>query len=230
MGIGTVKNSEEEIQEFMRKLALSILPQLIVQHGLEEEFEKDKDATLSKILEEIKDEDTFNDDSMIFVIKDKYTQLHDIENYMNLHKELVDKFPEMFLFKIFSIFEGFINHYLYSEVVLNYDFSLNKVSKILSKLSVSDKVDWFMEIVVGKSFLGHSAWGEIKPFLNVRNSLVHLKPMQSSKETELKEKITFENLLYLKEQIVVISKEISQTQSIKMLENEDKIAYIRGKL
>ncbi|WP_313891674.1 hypothetical protein [Psychrobacillus sp.] len=230
MGIGTVKNTEEEIQELMNEIVLSFLPQWIIQHGLEDEFEKDKDATIVKILEKMKDEDEFNDDSMIFVIKDNYTKLNDIEHYMNLNKELVEKYPEMFLFEIFSIFEGFINHYLYSEVVLNYDFSLKKASLILNKLAVSDKVDWFMEIVVGKSFLAHSAWGEIKPFLNVRNSLVHIKPMQSSKETELKRKITFENLLYLKEQIIALSKEISQTQSIKMIENEEKIACIRGKL
>ena len=230
MGIGTAKNSEEEIQEFMKEIALTILPQWIVQHGLEEEFEKDKDATLLRILEHMKEEDKFNDDSLIFVLKDKYTKLNDIENYMKLNKKIVDDFPEMFLFEIFSIFEGFINHYLYSEIVLNYDFSLNKVNRILSKLAVADKVDWFMEIVVGKSFLGHSAWGEIKPFLNVRNSLIHLKPMQSNKETELNGKINFENLLYLKEQIVIISKEISQTRSIKMIENEEKIASIREKL
>ncbi|MFY0518253.1 hypothetical protein ACOMCU_10535 [Lysinibacillus sp. UGB7] len=230
MAIAKEKSDEEEIKEMLSKIALSIFPQIVVHLGLENEFENDKNSVIIKVLNYINDENQFSNDTLVSVVTDGYAKIDELLKHISSDNDLVKQFPEMFLFEIFSIFEGFINHYLYSEVVLNYDFSLNKINSILSKLSTTDKIDWFMEMVVGQSFITHSAWGEIKPFLKARNSLVHLKPMEYTKEDVIKEKVTCESLVFLMEQIKLLSEEISNTKSAEMEENEQKIENIRKKM
>ena len=230
MAIAKEKYDEEEIKEMLSNIALSIFPQIVVHLGLENEFEKDKNSVMIKVLNYINDENQFSDDTLVSVVTNGYAKIDELLKHISSDNDMVKQFPEMFLFEIFSIFEGFINHYLYSEAVLNYDFSLNKINTILSKLSTTDKIDWFMEMVVGQSFITSAAWGEIKPFLKARNSLMHLKPMEYTKEDMVKEKVTFESLVFLMEQIKLLSDEISKTKSTKMEENEQKIENIRKKM
>jgi hypothetical protein len=126
----------------------------------------------------------------------------EIETFNLILKECKEEFMQMYLFQAVSIFENMLNDFYHDELMNKYGFSGSKANSIIASLRTNDKVDWFLQMTIGKSYKGEEGWGIIKPFIDARNFFIHYKPEKNIKYDKHLEMLSKTNIQrFLKETI-----------------------------
>ncbi|BBI36749.1 hypothetical protein [Cohnella abietis] len=170
----TIEN-KKELEAMEYELRISLISSFIMSFGIDDLFIEDPDLGMKKFFELWKEyRPDFDYDNDIFIgVNDVAKEIGEFKLVLN---QCDDAFMEMYLYQAVSIFENMLNDFYHDELMLKYDFSGTKVNAIITSLSTIDKVDWFLQMTIGKSYVGEHGWSVIKPFIDARNFFIHYKP------------------------------------------------------
>ncbi|MEK4053082.1 hypothetical protein MHB84_05475 [Paenibacillus sp. FSL F4-0087] len=175
-------------KDFIDEFISDIFSQYVVQNNLIQEYFDDPLKIWGKYRTSLKDfdwhEDVYVDNNDIYQEVDRLKTM-----IIRISNEELKQFSDMYLFKAVSIYERMINSFYQSILGIKFGFDWNKCNQIIQKLKTIDKVGWFSEIIIGKSYLQEPGWGKVKPYIDARNFFIHYKPEKVRKYDK------FENLL-----------------------------------
>lgn len=195
------KEKDDNTVSDYEDLQVSLIATLIMSFRIDEIFIKNPDFGMKKFYEMwnvYKVDFDFDNDAYITVEKVE----KEVEKFNLILGECKEEFMQMYLFQAVSIFENMLNDFYHEELIIRYGFSGSKANSIIASLSTTDKVDWFLQITIGKSYKGEEGWGIIKPFIDARNFFIHYKPEKNIKYDKHQEMLKKMNIqLFLKETI-----------------------------
>lgn len=219
-----------ENEEIVKGILITFLPQILVKKNLDELYINDQQAALKILREIFNNKDSINKELNILLelsfTSKRNSILHVIDNIDDL---MFTKCPEMYLIYSLSIFEAMINDFVHIE--LSNKLKSGNINDIIKKLSITDKLGWFLELLTGHSFIRECSdkWGKIKPYIETRNFFIHYKPEEIDKYEKHQEKLSkksIKNFLDVAFECESFLKEIHSEDTLNMNKRIDNISKL----
>ncbi|PEO57640.1 hypothetical protein COI41_29885 [Bacillus toyonensis] len=212
---------ETEIKNYMLK---KVLPWLLIHYDVDDLYIENKDAALKIIMEKLDKEEILDQKNMMLVT-------HGFHQSKKKFLEMLDRFDEedfsenkeMLLFKAVSILESAVNKRLHQELQIQHGMSHAKIDNILTRLKIKEKLDWFLQILCGETFLQQKGWDKINPIITLRNSFIHPKPTDADKYTLQVDSISKESLLEFMEACTECYNFLNDIRSSEVQKYNEKI-------
>ncbi|MCU5690203.1 hypothetical protein OCB18_21295 [Bacillus cereus] len=210
--------------EMQLRLLKKVLPGLLIHYNVDDLFIENKDAALTIVMEKLEKEEILDQKNMMLIThgfhdgKQKFLRLLD-----RFDEEEFSENKEMLLFKAVSIFESALNDRLHEELEFQFEMSTPKINKILTRLKVEEKLDWFLQILCGETFLQQKEWATIKPIITLRNSFIHPKPTDIDKYHEQRGAISKESLLKFMEDCTECYNFLNELKGSEVKEYNERI-------
>ncbi|MED2919620.1 hypothetical protein P4324_10065 [Bacillus thuringiensis] len=221
----------EELMDYLKKEAglmdniiKEILPWLLIHYKVDDLFVEDKVAAVKIVRGKLKKDKLFDQENIMLIASEFYDS-------KNSFLRLLDRFDEgdfsenkeMLLFKAVSILESAVNDKLHEELQLQFGMSHARINKILTRLKVEEKLDWFLQILCGETFLQQKGWAKIRPIITLRNSFIHPKPTDADKYRKQSDSISKESLLEFMEACTECYNFLNDIRSSEVEEYNEKI-------
>ncbi|MFC1787025.1 hypothetical protein ACFLY8_03220 [Halobacteriota archaeon] len=167
--------------DLVNRIFLKVFPQLVVNSGLYDNFIKNPVKATEK-LQSILHKSEKEGNLTAFIESDFLSDRKELLAYITKNQVRSPNIDIMFLLRAVSIFEDMINQHLQNELDINYPFNVKKINDvILYRLSIEDKLGWFLKIISGKDFTKSKKWGFIKSNYKARNFFIHYKTEKEEK-------------------------------------------------
>ncbi|WP_242259082.1 hypothetical protein [Bacillus cereus group sp. BfR-BA-01409] len=212
---------ETEIKHYMLK---KVLPWLLIHYDVDDLYIENKNAALKVIMEKLEKEEIL-DQKDIMLVTNGFHQSK--KNFLKIldrfDEEDFSENKEMLLFKAVSILESAVNERLHQELQIQHGMSHARVDGILTRLKVREKLDWFLQILCGETFLQQKGWDKIRPIITLRNSFIHPKPTDADKYQKQVDSISKESLLEFMEACTDCYNFLNDIKSSEFEEYNEKI-------
>lgn len=212
---------DTEIKHYMLK---KVLPWLLIHYDVDELYIENKDAALKIIMEKLEKEEIL-DQKDVMLVTNGFHQSK--ENFLKIldrfDEEDFSENKEMLLFKAVSILESAVNERLHQELQIQHGMSHTRIDNILTRLKVREKLDWFLQILCGETFLHQKGWDKIRPIITLRNSFIHPKPTNADKYQQQVDSISKESLLEFMEACTDCYNFLNDIRSSEFEEYNEKI-------
>ncbi|PEF03356.1 hypothetical protein COM97_27940 [Bacillus thuringiensis] len=213
----------EEI-ELQQELLKKMLPWLLIHYNVDDLYTENKNAALKIIMEKLEKEQILDQENMMIIThgfhESKTSFLRMLERFDEEH---FFENKEMLLFKAVSILESAINDRLHEELQLQYGMSHARVKKFLTRLKIEEKLDWFLQILCGETFLPQNGWMKIQPIIALRNFFIHPKPTDIDEYQKKSVAISKESLLEFMEACTECYSFLNAIKSSEVEEYNEKI-------
>ncbi|QWG83325.1 hypothetical protein [Bacillus mycoides] len=210
--------------ELERDLLKMVIPWLLMHYNVDDLFIENKGAAIKIIKEKLEKEEILDQKDIMLITsgfhdsKKKFVRLLDRFDEEDFYEN-----KEMLLFKAVSILESAVNFRLHEELQLQFGMSHARINKILTRLKVEEKLDWFLQILCGETFLQQKGWAKIKPIIALRNSFIHPKPTDADKYQKQRDSISKESLLEFMEACTECYSFLNDLKSSEVKEYNEKI-------
>jgi|GEM_PF-2796043 len=202
------------------------LPKFIVDFDLYDAYVKDERTAIEQLLAKI-DEHSDDINSMNMLMANDFKESkQDLYSFINRTTDCdFQNFSKMFLFYSVSLFENMVDDFLQQELEFK-GISIKKANELLSKLSIEIKLDTFLEVLTGNSYIGKYEWSSIKPFILARNFFIHYKPQDFSKYDSFKPYLSKESILSFLDKAELCYTFLKNNQSESKQEYDNKIECV----
>ncbi|MES1040623.1 hypothetical protein [Peribacillus simplex] len=166
-----------DTEDLSKHVLEKIFPWLLVVYEIEELYSEDPKAAIEIVMNKL-DEEKILDQKDIILVDSEFTSAKDrfLNNLESVEDDFFANNTDMFLFKAVSIFENAVNTFFNAELKVSKGIGNKKANEILRKIYTQDKLDWFLTLLCGDSYIDQKGWGVIKPFITTRNYFIHPKP------------------------------------------------------
>ncbi len=217
----------EEQREFIDDLLSDLISQFVVGNDLDKEFYKDPIKIFLRYKDAIKDGFDWDEDVYI-TIQDVYQEVSEYKSFLSsLSLDDFKKFSDMYLYKAVTIFERMVNNYYQTLLELKYNFGIPKCNEIIQKLKTTDKLGWFLEVMIGKSYIQEPGWEIVRSYLDARNFFIHYKPEKARKYDKFGDLLNQEKLFKFLDEILVCHDFLKENND-KLLEHYERILNIKN--